>query len=138
MYKRQRKDTAPISIREGDSLYPQVALSSAKVLYGKPIKGQPIPIAKVTPDAGNVTIWGEVFAAEQRETRDGSKKIYSINVTDYTGSQTLKIIEAKNLCKPLDTISKDVYKRQLMIYPSILSMWGRPTEFISAVMASIF
>ena len=29
-------------------------------------------------------------------------------------------------------------KRTLMIYPSILSMWGRPTEFISAVMASIF
>lgn len=132
-FEGKRKDTAPISIREGDSLYPQVALSSAKVLYGKPIKGQPIPIAKVTPDAGNVTIWGEVFAAEQRETRDGSKKIYSINVTDYTGSQTLKIIEAKNLCKPLDTISKgmcllirgevsyDKYDREVIIRPRCLS-----------------
>lgn len=74
-----------------------------------------------------------MFAAEQRETRDGSKKIYSINVTDYTGSQTLKIIEAKNLCKPLDTISKgmcllirgevsyDKYDREVIIRPRCLS-----------------
>ena len=60
----------------GDSLYPQVALSSAKVLYGKPIKGQPIPIAKVTPDAGNVTIWGEVFAAEQRKPGIAAKNLF--------------------------------------------------------------
>ena len=54
-------------------------------------------------------------------------------MTDYTGSQTLKIIEAKNLCKPLDTISKgmcllirgevsyDKYDREVIIRPRCLS-----------------
>ena len=48
-------------------------------------------LEKVTPDAGNVTIWGEIFDLEERFTRDKSKKIYSIKITDYTGSMTLKL-----------------------------------------------
>ena len=59
----------------------------------------------MTPDIGSVTAWGEIFSVEQRTTRDKQRKIYSINITDYTSSMTLKIIEMANQCKMLDTLS---------------------------------
>ena len=64
------------------------------------------PISRITPDIGSTMIWGEIFSAEQKVTRDGSRKIYSINITDYTGSITLKILQNINECKALDSLSK--------------------------------
>ena len=93
-------------------LTPTVLLSTAKPLYGKPGKGKPIPIQSVAPDSGSVTIWGEVFSLDKRETRDKKRNIYSIQITDYTSSMILKIIEMKEQSKMLDTI--DVYKRQIL------------------------
>ena len=52
-------------------------------------------------------VWGEVFDIESRETRDGSRKIYSIDITDYTNSITLKLIQ------PVSYTHLDVYKRQM-------------------------
>ena len=129
--KMAAKEAKPhtISVRTGDTLLPTVCLDSVRPIYGKLGKAAPVPISRVSPDFGSVTIWGEVFALEQKETRDGSKKIYSINVTDYTGSMSLKIIEDKNQCKALDAISKgdsllirgeisyDKYDREVVLRP---------------------
>ena len=123
------KESKSISVREGEFLTPSVVLSSARPIYGKAIKGTPIPIRKLAPDSGNVTIWGEVFSADQRETRDGLRKIYSINITDYTGSMTLKLIEEKPQWNQLDAIKKgtsllvrgevnyDKYDREIVLRP---------------------
>lgn len=125
----KKKENTSISIRKGETLVPTVILSTAKPLYGKPGKGKPIPIEKVVPDSGSVTIWGEVFSLEQKETRDGQRKIYSIQITDYTGSITIKIIEMKDQCRQLDTIKKgmallvrgeinyDKYDREIVLRP---------------------
>lgn len=129
----KKKDNSITSIRKENTLYPQPVLSSAKVIFGKPIKGKPMPIAQVTHDAGKVTIWGEVVSVEQKERQDGLKKIYLINVTDYTGSHTLKIMEFKESCKTLDGISKgmcllirgevsyDKYNREVVVNVESLS-----------------
>ena len=102
-----KKESAPkvISIRSGETLLPCIIPETAREIYGHIGKGKPISLSKVTPDIGSVTVWGEIFSAEQKETRDKQRKIYSLNITDYTGSITLKIIEMVNQCKMLDTLS---------------------------------
>ena len=137
-YEGKRKESSSISIRKGETLTPTVLLSTANPLYGKPGKGKPIPIQSVAPDSGSVTIWGEVFSLDKRETRDKKRNIYSIQITDYTSSMTLKIIEMKEQSKMLDTISKgmallvrgevnyDKYDREIVLRPrSICSVEKR-------------
>src|SRR5699024_10447736 len=79
---------------------------TARDIMGHSTKADPIPIRDVTPDIGTATIWGEIFSIESKETRDGARKIYSIDITDYTDSMSLKIIQDIAQCKPLDGLSK--------------------------------
>ncbi|MBE6823603.1 MAG: PolC-type DNA polymerase III [Ruminococcaceae bacterium] len=94
-----------ISVRSGETLLPTIIPESIRDLYGHLGKSKPIPISKITPDIGSVTVWGEIFTIDSKLTRDQQRKIYSINITDYTGSITLKIIEMVAQCKTLDTLS---------------------------------
>ena len=94
-----------INVRSGETLLPTIIPETVKDLYGHAPKAKPTPICKITPDIGSVTIWGEIFSADQKITRDKSRKIYSINITDYTSSMTLKLLQDINQCKMLDTLS---------------------------------
>lgn len=95
-----------VSVREGKSLMPQIVLETARPILGKLPKKEPVPISEATIEAGRITVWGEVFDIESRETRDGSRKIYSIDITDYTNSITLKLIQQANDCEKIDDIKK--------------------------------
>lgn len=67
---------------------------NAEVLIGRPIKERPMDLKDVSAETGRCVVWGEVFAvAEPRITRKGDKVILSIDFTDYTGSNTLKIFD---------------------------------------------
>ncbi len=94
-----------ISVRKGDTLYPCILPETAKDIYGHVGKVEPIPLSKVTPDIGKTSVWGEIFSVDKKETRDKQRKIYSINITDYTSSITLKIIEMANQCRTLDMLA---------------------------------
>jgi DNA polymerase-3 subunit alpha (Gram-positive type) len=59
--------------------------SEGKMLVGKAIKGQCIPISEMAPESGRVVVTGEVFGTEFREVR-GNAKIAEFNITDFTGS----------------------------------------------------
>ncbi len=91
-----------IEVREGASLLPQIIPETARPVMGSLPKGKPIPLRDLTLETGNAVVWGEIFDVQSKETRDGSKKIYSIDITDYTSSTTLKIIQEASLCKDLD------------------------------------
>lgn len=99
------KTPSVINIRSGETLFPTILPETARDILGRAPKAKPTSINKVTPDIGSVTIWGEIFSAEQKVTRDKSRKIYSINITDYTGSMTLKLLQDINQCKMLDTLA---------------------------------
>lgn len=126
--KKDNLDIA-ISVRSGKNLHPNIILPTATPVLGSIIKNEPIKIADVTPDAGNVTIWGDVFSVDEHLTKDGSKKIYAINITDYTGSISLKVIADKEKWRIFDTITKgktvlvkgevtyDKYDREITIRP---------------------
>ncbi|MGI5851680.1 MAG: PolC-type DNA polymerase III [Caldicoprobacterales bacterium] len=59
------------------------------VIIGRPIKGEPVSIDTLTEDSGRVIVKGQVFDIESRETRSG-KLIYTMDITDYRGSITVK------------------------------------------------
>ena len=102
---------------------------SAAVIKGKPIKEKPIPLREVNAESGKVTVWGEIFSVDRRESRDGSKLIFSINFTDYSSSNTLKIIIDAGKDDPVETLGKgdavivrgdvsyDRYDREITIRP---------------------
>lgn len=101
---------------------------SAVCVYGREIKKPPIRIDSVTPESGRVTVCGDVFAFEARETRDGTKYIVSFNITDYTSSNTVKVIREKKKVEPIlenvkngvtvlvnGDVSYDKYDREIAI-----------------------
>ena len=100
------KTTTEIEIRKGKYLFPQIIPSTAKPLYGRVTKGKIIPVSDISYDTGRATVWGDVFSKEDRITKSGDKKIITINLTDYTGSVTVQIIDDLKNCAVLDDVKK--------------------------------
>ncbi len=97
-----------IEVRKGDSLYPQIIRNSVKPIYGRVLKNSNklMPIEKIAYDTGRATVWGDVFACETKVTRSGDKNIINYDITDYTGSITVKIFDSIQNCKVLESIKK--------------------------------
>ena len=74
---------------------------SLKVIYGNKVKGKPMPIRNIGSDDDRVTVWGELFSFDTRPTKNGDKQIINFNITDYTGSYTVKIFEDTVYCTEL-------------------------------------
>ncbi len=106
---------------------------SLAVITGRAIKQRPMKLADVTPESGNVVVWGDIFSIERRETRDKSKVIFSIDITDYTGSNTLKLILEADKTQKIDDLkngmtvvvrgeaSYDKYDHEVSIRPFDIS-----------------
>ena len=62
---------------------------SGVLILGKPIKEKPIPLKEVTAETGLTTVWGDIVRKESVTSKDGKWEIYSIDITDYTSSNTL-------------------------------------------------
>ena len=92
---KNKKVPKIVNIRREGHLYPEIDSNTAELLIGAIINNEPIKILKIKNEAKNITIWGDVFKFDERLTRDGTKNIYSINITDYSSSITLKIIATK-------------------------------------------
>jgi len=69
---------------------------SMVIVMGKPIKDKPVALINITDEVKSVVVWGDIFSFDTHDTRDGTKTIFSINFTDYTSSNTLKIIAEKS------------------------------------------
>ena len=66
---------------------------NAKIVMGQKIKQDAVvtPISKLEVGDNDVTVWGDIFDIQQRETRNGML-IVILFITDYTSSYTVKII----------------------------------------------
>ncbi len=123
-----------IEKRDKDNLVPRVSLKSLNPILGRPIKNTPISIREITSLEKSATVWGDIFSVDSHETRDGTKVIYSIYITDYTGSIILKIIENKNRTSYLKNLkngvtivvqgdlSDDKYERETVMRPKAISL----------------
>lgn len=103
---REREAKAKITLRKGDSLYPQMLPNSAKQIFGVVPKGNPKPISDISIEDGQVVVWGEIFSIESKETRDKRRKIFSIDITDYKGSVTIKMLMDVGMCREIDGLKK--------------------------------
>ncbi len=93
-----------ISVRDERTLLPTIIPETAKPVLGAVPKGKLTLLKDAAIDLGNIVVWGEIFSVESKETRDKARKIYSIDITDYTGSVTLKLLQNANECKELDKL----------------------------------
>lgn len=100
------ESTTEIEIREGKFATPQIIQSSIRPLYGRSIRGKMIPINAIAGDSGRVVIWGDVFDLEKKITKSGDKNIFTIDITDYTGSTIVKVFNTIKDSAPVDTIKK--------------------------------
>lgn len=98
--------TAEIEIREGKFSTPQIVQSSIRHLYGRSIRGKMIPISSISGDSGRIVVWGDVFDIEKKVTKSGDKNIFTIDITDYTGSTTAKIFNSIKESAVIDNIKK--------------------------------
>lgn len=104
--KRANNVKTQIEVRKGEFLYPQIIKSSIRPFYGRMIKGKIIPIENVQYDSGKVTVWGDVFDIDKKVTKSGDKNIFTIDITDYTGSITAKVFGPISDTAIVDNLSK--------------------------------
>lgn len=130
MKQRQARRVKNTDCLEGLPIEP----GSVSLLVGKEIRKKPIPLSEVQYDSGSVVVWGEIFSIERRETRDMRRVIFKFDFTDYTGSNTMKVLAEANNCKAYDSLQEgqiiivsgsvdyDKYDREINISPRDISV----------------
>lgn len=104
--KHAETTTVEIEVREGKFATPQIIQSSIRPLYGRSIRGKMIPISSISGDSGRIVVWGDVFDIEKKVTKSGDKNIFTIDITDYTGSTTAKVFNSIKESAVIDNIKK--------------------------------
>ncbi len=104
--KHAENTTVEIEVREGKFATPQIIQSSIRPLYGRSIRGKMIPISSISGDSGRIVVWGDVFDIEKKVTKSGDKSIFTIDITDYTGSTTAKVFNSIKESAVIDNIKK--------------------------------
>ena len=76
---------------------------SEETLYGKPFRGNPVPMKDLNIDMGSVIVEGRVFSVDHRELKKRNAWIVSFDMTDNTGSVRLqRFLENSEAKKILD------------------------------------
>ncbi len=70
----------------------QFNLAEPNLIYGRDMRGAPVPIAALKKDARNV-FCGKLFYKEEKENRDGTKINYRLFLTDLQGSVICRVSE---------------------------------------------
>ncbi len=97
----------PASVRSGDKKASngpkQDQPQSEETLYGKPFRGNPVPMKDLNIDMGSVIVEGRVFSVDHRELKKRNAWIVSFDMTDNTGSVRLqRFLENSEAKKILD------------------------------------
>ena len=80
---------------------------SAKLLYGKEIKGNPVPMSSLDLESGKVTVEGDVTAVTSRTLQKGGGAVLCFDITDYTNSiRVSKFLRSDDDRSIIDKIGK--------------------------------
>ncbi len=104
--RQQNEKTESVEIRKDEFLFPQLIKSSVRPLFGPMIKGAIQPISDISLESPSIVVWGDVFSVEKKVTKRGDKNIYNIDITDYTGSITVKVFGLIKATEILDNLKK--------------------------------
>lgn len=94
-----------INKRVGKYEMPEIIPQTIKPLYGRVNKGKIMPIQDIAYDTGRAAIWGDIFSVENKVTKSGDKNIITFDITDYTGSMTVKVFGPIKECAVLSSLS---------------------------------
>lgn len=104
--KRNSDAVQEIEVREGKFLLPQIVEASIKPFYGRSIRGKIEPISTIVSDTGRIVVWGDIFDIEKKVTKSGDKNIFVIDITDYSGSTSVKVFGTIKDTAILDNLKK--------------------------------
>lgn len=104
--KRNSDAVQEIEVREGKFLLPQIVEASIKPFYGRSIRGKIEPISTIVVDTGRIVVWGDIFDIEKKVTKSGDKNIFVIDITDYSGSTSVKVFGTIKDTAILDNLKK--------------------------------
>ncbi len=65
--------------------------STAQLVMGKPINDPPVTMESVSNERDSVTVWGEIFSVEKKETKSGKSTIFTVSFSDRTSSMVMKL-----------------------------------------------
>ena len=85
----QKKEQAPAAAQQSETF------------YGKPFKGNTIPMKDLTLDMGSVIVEGKVFAVEHKELKKRNAWVVNFDMTDNTGSVRINRFMEANEAKPI-------------------------------------
>ena len=109
----QKKEQAAASAQQGDTF------------YGKPFKGNAVPMKELTLDMGSVIVEGKVFAVEHKELKKRNAWVVNFDMTDNTGSVRInrfmeaneaKLIVAAKAATGVTVTSEDVVNYDIIWY----------------------
>lgn len=63
----------------------KVAAPPSKLIYGKSLKGESVPMSTVELDSGRVVVEGKVIAINHKELTKSKAWVINFDMTDYTG-----------------------------------------------------
>ena len=114
---------------------------SEETLYGKPFRGNPVPMKDLNIDMGSVIVEGRVFSVDHRELKKRNAWIVSFDMTDNTGSVRLQRFlensEAKkildhlqvgNILKVQGRTELNRYDNEMNIKPFAIMLGSMPTR----------
>ena len=135
----------PAAMRSGDKKSSgspkQDQPQSEETLYGKPFRGNPVPMKDLNIDMGSVIVEGRVFSVDHRELKKRNAWIVSFDMTDNTGSVRLqrflenseakKILEhlqVGNILKVQGRTELNRYDNEMNIKPFAIMPGSMPTR----------
>ncbi len=80
---------------------PAPAAPPSEAFYGKPFRGNPVPMKELNLDMGSVMVEGRVFAVEHKELKKRNAWVISFDMTDNTGSVRINRFMEANEAKPI-------------------------------------
>jgi len=110
----------------------------SEAFYGKPFKGNAVPMKDLNLDMGSVIVEGRVFAVEHKELKKRNAWVVNFDMTDHTGSIRVNRFMEANEAKPiLDSVKLGSVLRvqgKLMINQFDNEMVLKPFSMMPGVM----
>ncbi len=83
-----------------------------EAIFGRPFKGDTVPMSDLSLDMGKVIVEGEVFSVDHRELKKRNAWVINFDLTDYKGSVRVNQFMEADKAKPiLDGVKKGMWLR---------------------------
>ncbi|MDD3165259.1 MAG: PHP domain-containing protein, partial [Oscillospiraceae bacterium] len=117
---------------------PEKKRELADVIYGRAVRGEPVPIKEVNLDMSTVVVQGLVFAINHKELKKRGAWVVNFDITDYTGSirisQFMEEAQAKPILDRVQTgmwlkiqgrMDVDRYEHENVLHPNAIEVGKR-------------